>query len=608
VIGERIGAYLVVQQIGEGGMGSVWMAEHTMIGRRAAIKMLHAHISSQPDLTTRFFNEAKAAAAINDAGIVQIFDFGQHTDGRAYIVMELLEGESLEQRLARLGRLSLGEALHIMQQVASSLGAVHQRGIVHRDLKPDNIFLVRDLVAASGERAKILDFGIAKISGGSGLKTEISVVMGTPMFMSPEQCRGAGLVDQRSDVYSLGCVLFMLLTGRPPFVAEGTGEIIAMHLREPAPAPSSLVPGVPHNIDALVLRCMEKDPARRFASATDLAAALTDAQEALGDFGAPGALGASGSMPAISQQMMSMRTPLPDPVSVIRIVAPGQQATTLSSYAQTAGQGRPAHTQSGQPGQPRQRTPLMGWLYVGLVAAGLSTGAVVVTTLSEDDAPPAPRVENVTIGASIEDLPAERAAASGATPKVEPPTAAIPAAEEAPGAIEAQPETPATPALAPDAAATPDAATATTPDAATAPAVTGTTTAAAPAAAVASKPAPAAQAKPSKIDRPDLDLIGTKAPPAAAQPTTKAPAVCADQTAKVDAFLSRAYAMPAAAALKAAQALGTSCLDGNQRFRLALVVIPIACSLGDRASVTRFFNLSQSESLRARCKKLLASD
>src|SRR6187549_3951343 len=98
-------------------MGSVWMAEHTMIGRRAAIKMLHAHISSQPDLTTRFFNEAKAAAAIQDAGIVQIFDFGQHTDGRAYIVMELLEGESLEQRLARLGRLSLGEALHIMQQV-----------------------------------------------------------------------------------------------------------------------------------------------------------------------------------------------------------------------------------------------------------------------------------------------------------------------------------------------------------------------------------------------------------------------------------------------------------------------------------------------------------
>ncbi len=134
-------------------MGSVWLAEHTMIGRRAAIKMLHASVSGQADITARFINEAKAAAAIQDPGIVQIFDFGQHSDGRAYIVMELLEGESLERRLARLGRLPMRDALRIVRQIAGSLGAAHDRGIVHRDLKPDNIFLVRDVEVSGGERA-----------------------------------------------------------------------------------------------------------------------------------------------------------------------------------------------------------------------------------------------------------------------------------------------------------------------------------------------------------------------------------------------------------------------------------------------------------------------
>jgi serine/threonine protein kinase len=585
VIGQRIGAYSVVQQIGEGGMGSVWMAEHVMIGRRAAIKMLHAHISNQPDLTTRFFNEAKAAAAIQDPGIVQIFDFGQHTDGRAYLVMELLEGESLERRLARLGRLPLGEALRIMQQVAGSLGAVHQRGIVHRDLKPDNIFLVRDLVAECGERAKILDFGIAKISGASGMKTETSLVMGTPMFMSPEQCRGAGLVDQRSDVYSLGCVLFMLITGRPPFVAEGTGEIIAMHLREPAPAPSSLVPGVPHSIDALVLRCMEKDPSRRFASAADLADALMVAMT-----NAPDAMA-----PAISQQM-AVATPLPNPVSLIRIVAPGQQATTLSTYA---------HAASGRPRERKPSSPLMGWLYVGLAAAGISIGAVIVTTLSEEPLPP-PVVENVTIGASIESR--GTAASPAATPAPAPPApegSAAVAVEPAPAAGEpAVPpesksstiaETAAPPAAAPPAAAPPAAAP----------------PAAAPPAPGAVAPVASAPAAPAKSDRPNLDVVGTRAKPAPRAQAAVTPAgddvPCDEQAAKADAFISRAATMSPAAAMKVARALGTVCLDSNQRFRLALVTIPIACSINDRASVTRFFNLASSESLRARCKKFLAA-
>src|SRR5262245_41204137 len=139
VEGTQVGAYRILQQIGAGGMGAVWLAEHTMLGRRAAVKLLHPELSARPEIVTRFFNEARAATAISDPGIVQIFDFGQHTDGSAYIVMELLEGEPLDRRLARHGPLAVGDALRIMRQVASTLGAAHARGIVHRDLKPENI-------------------------------------------------------------------------------------------------------------------------------------------------------------------------------------------------------------------------------------------------------------------------------------------------------------------------------------------------------------------------------------------------------------------------------------------------------------------------------------
>ncbi len=275
VEGSQIGAYRVLQRIGEGGMGSVWLAEHAMLGRRAAIKVLHGEFSNRQEIVTRFFNEARAATAIADPGIVQIFDFGHDVDGRAYIVMELLDGEALDRRLTRLGALGVPDALRIMRQVASTLGAAHARGIVHRDLKPENIFIVRDPEVASGERAKVLVFGIAKLSSDqSGVKTQTSAVMGTPTYMSPEQCRGAGHVDQRSDVYALGCVLFALLCGRPPFNADGIGEIIAMHLREPAPAPSSLRAEIPAEVDQIVMRCLHKDPMQRFASGAELAIAL----------------------------------------------------------------------------------------------------------------------------------------------------------------------------------------------------------------------------------------------------------------------------------------------------------------------------------------------
>src|SRR5678815_2691766 len=292
-------------RIGEGGMGRVWLVEHTMLGRRAAIKMLHPALSARPEVVTRFFNEARAATAISDAGIVQIFDFGHHVDGSAYIVMEFLDGEPLDRRLKRVGRLFVPDALRLMRQVAGSVGAAHARGIVHRDLKPDNIFLVRDAEVAGGERAKIVDFGIAKLLGENLVKTLTSSVIGTPSYMSPEQCRGAGQVDQRADIYALGCVLFTLIVGRPPFDAEGAGEVLAMHLREPAPTPSHHAGGIPPEVDRLVLRCMEKDPARRFSSGSELAAAIATLLNGMS---------AAGSAPALD-----LRGPTAPTLSLIHI-------------------------------------------------------------------------------------------------------------------------------------------------------------------------------------------------------------------------------------------------------------------------------------------------
>ena len=276
MIGAVIGNYQIVQKLGEGGMGVVYLGQHTLLGRRAAIKVLLPMLSARPDIVSRFFNEARAVTTISDPGIVQVFDFGYHTDGSAFIVMEFLEGEPLDRRLARLGRLPVVDALRLCRQIASSLAAAHAQHIIHRDLKPENIFLVRDGEVASGERSKILDFGIAKLSDDhpGKVKTSTGALMGTPVYMSPEQCRGLAELDHRSDIYALGCVMFHLIAGRPPFEGEGMGDILAAHIREPAPTLASLMPEIAPNVDALVLHCLAKAPADRFQTMGELAAAI----------------------------------------------------------------------------------------------------------------------------------------------------------------------------------------------------------------------------------------------------------------------------------------------------------------------------------------------
>jgi serine/threonine protein kinase len=276
LIGTVIGNYQIIAKLGEGGMGTVYLGQHTLLGRRAAIKVLLTDLSARADIVNRFFNEARAVTSISDPGIVQVFDFGYHVDGSAFIVMEYLEGEPLDRRLARLGKLPAAEALRLCRQIASSLAAAHAQNIIHRDLKPENIYLVHDGEVASGERSKILDFGIAKLSDDNPgkIKTNTGALMGTPIYMSPEQCRGLAELDHRSDIYSLGCVLFHLLTGRPPFEGEGMGDIIAAHIKELAPAPSSRAPEVSPAVDQLVLRCLAKAPAERFQTMLELATAI----------------------------------------------------------------------------------------------------------------------------------------------------------------------------------------------------------------------------------------------------------------------------------------------------------------------------------------------
>ncbi len=270
----HIGQYRILRPIGAGGMGTVFLGEHQLIGSRAAVKVLHPSLSVHKQIVDRFFTEARAMASIHDPGITQVFDFGYTVDGTAYIVMEYLEGEPLSARLDRLGVLPVGHALRIARQIAGSLEAAHANGVVHRDLKPDNIFLIRDPEALGGARTKILDFGICKLGvGGDARVTQTGVMLGTPVYMSPEQCRDSATIDHRSDIYGLGAVLFHMLTGRPPFDHDSVGELIAAHLHETPQRPGHYA-DLHETIDALVMACLAKDPSERFQSMADLQGAI----------------------------------------------------------------------------------------------------------------------------------------------------------------------------------------------------------------------------------------------------------------------------------------------------------------------------------------------
>ncbi len=275
MLGQTLGSYTIERELGRGGMGAVYAAVHTLLGRRAAVKVLLAELSRDQAQVQRFFNEARAATAIKHPSIVEIYDFGWAADGSAYIVMELMDGEPLSARLKRIGRLSVAQAATIARQAATALAAAHRAGIVHRDLKPDNVFLVPDAEVAGGERVKLLDFGVAKLAApGAASRTTTGAIMGTPRYMSPEQCEGARAVDHRTDLYALGCVLFEMVAGRVPFISDGVGGLIGMHLHVPPPRLRELAPAAPAELEAIVARLLAKTPDDRYQTADEVAAAL----------------------------------------------------------------------------------------------------------------------------------------------------------------------------------------------------------------------------------------------------------------------------------------------------------------------------------------------
>lgn len=265
-IPSRIGPYRIVRQLGEGGMGAVFEAVHEQIERRVAIKVILPEYARDAEFTARFFNEARVVNRVGHPGLVQISDYGRLPDGTAYIVMEFLEGETLARRLGQPGgKLSLPEVIQLGWQLADSLAAAHDKGVVHRDLKPENVMIVPDPYMANGERTKLLDFGIAKVAEPGaleltqGAKTKANQVMGTPDYMSPEQCAGAAGVDGKSDVYSLGVMLFRMLAGRSPFVAETSSQIMGMHMFVAPPLLRDLAPKVPPSLAELVHRMLAKN-------------------------------------------------------------------------------------------------------------------------------------------------------------------------------------------------------------------------------------------------------------------------------------------------------------------------------------------------------------
>ena len=362
--GQSFGNFQVVRLLGEGGFGEVYEAENPFLQRRAAIKVLHTGMVQDPELVHRFLNEARAASGIRHPNIIDVFDAGVTPEGEPYILMEFLEGDSLQKVLMRQGRLPLRMAQEITSQVGSALSAAHAASIIHRDLKPENIFLIEDMAMPMGFRVKVLDFGIAKIQRrdeqASTLKTQAGLLMGSPTYMSPEQCRDSSEVDLRTDIYSLAIIVYEMLAGVPPFTARTATEVLVMQMTADPPPLRQLVPDLPEHVEQSVLRALEKDRERRFSTVDYFVGALHGTYPALTAQGstASTATGLAGSNLAPSKSTYTtdgyshQRTPAPvmvgdfasrvgltpAPVSISR--------STITTFSHATGEASPSPTPS----------------------------------------------------------------------------------------------------------------------------------------------------------------------------------------------------------------------------------------------------------------------
>ena len=406
---QVLGTYRLMELLGKGGMGYVYRAEHTKLGREVALKLLRADYARRRDAVSRFFQEAKTVNRVRHRNIVDVTDFVELDDGTTFIIMELLRGSSLG-KWSRSG-VDLPRALAVLVQICDGLGAAHAVGVIHRDLKPDNVIVVP--TSDGAELVKLLDFGVAKLVNRDdedvGFQTQAGSVIGTPAYMSPEQAGGMA-VDQRSDIYSLGAIMYELFCGQPLFRGRSFGEYVRKHLTE-SPMPPRQTKGgenIDPQLEALIMRCLGKEPEQRFGHILELRDGL------LHMLGADMHMGAMQPPSGLYRQVPTVLAPQQLPPHLLPLPAPAPGMTTT---VPTPPPGPGMQHISSQVSQPvlaygysavaaPARTRPWGWFVGGACAVGLGVAAALFYVHTHGDAAPATQ-QAVVMTPTVEPAPPE---------------------------------------------------------------------------------------------------------------------------------------------------------------------------------------------------------
>jgi len=359
--GVVAGKYRLTRLLGRGGMGAVWEGTHLSLGTRVAVKFIDAEYAESPEARSRFENEARAAARLRSKHVVEVYDHGVSGDGRPFIVMEFLQGEPLDKRLDRLGRLPSKDTAQIVMQVCRALSKAHAANIVHRDLKPENVFLVWDDEDGT-DVVKVVDFGIAKFndaSMSSSAATRTGSVLGTPHYMSPEQARGLRSVDSRSDLWSVAVIAYRCIVGALPFEGEAVGDLLVKLCTAPIPVPSRIAPDVPPGFDAWLQKALTREPAQRFQTAAQLSESLA----AVCGLALRGQDGGSGPYSALgSGSFSAASTGVTFPTGATVATAAAPLASLLTA---------PPTTQEAAPSRNRRSGARLALLFAGLLTIGI---------------------------------------------------------------------------------------------------------------------------------------------------------------------------------------------------------------------------------------------
>jgi eukaryotic-like serine/threonine-protein kinase len=422
VVADR---YKVLRKLGEGGMGAVYLAEHVVIEKKVALKVLAPELARRPDLVARFLQEARSASRIGHENVIDISDFGQSPDGLVYISMEFLDGKDLGEIVRSKGAMEWSQAREIVLQICRALRAAHDKGIVHRDMKPENIFLIQR--EGQPHFVKILDFGIAKVMGldpnGPRL-TRTGMIFGTPEYMAPEQAEGKD-TDHRADIYAVGCILYHLMTGQTPFIAESFMTMLTKHLMEDPVAPSMRRPDLPISpgMDALVLKALEKDRDNRWQSMAELLEAVS---------ACPGPEQAS-NQPIKGQTLAMGGANALAAIRPVRSKSAPPETQKVSRKAVDAAVPSPAPSTAPPAASSRKTVVLVG------AGVALGVGVAAWLALSPRGKPPEP-------AAPVAPTAAMQATAPAAMPSPPPPAAVAPAIAVPPAvpvaAVDEQPAAP----------------------------------------------------------------------------------------------------------------------------------------------------------------------